>query len=154
MVIGTPTVENGKLTAKVSNITAKQMTEAVDYVFTADVRNPGGTIEKLTLGEGSISVASYMKALYHATTDIGIRDLARHTGYHEKYISSTLHALTGLNFRSFLATYRINYARHLLRTTDRRIADIAHLCGFSSINTFNRTFLRQLGATPSQYRKK
>jgi AraC-like DNA-binding protein len=90
----------------------------------------------------------------HFHQDIGIRDLARHTGYHEKYISSTLHALTGLNFRSFLASYRINYARHLLRTTDRRIADIAHLCGFSSINTFNRTFLRQLGTTPSQYRKK
>ncbi len=76
IVIGTPAVTDGKLTAKVSNIMAKQMTETVDYALTADVKKPGGTTETLTLGSGSISVASYMKALYNATTDTGIRDLA------------------------------------------------------------------------------
>ncbi|MBQ8351240.1 MAG: hypothetical protein IJY20_04245 [Clostridia bacterium] len=76
IVIGTPAITDGKLTARVSNITAKQMTETVNYTFTADVKKPGGETETLTLADGTLSVASYMKALYNATTDTALRDLA------------------------------------------------------------------------------
>ena len=70
-------VENGTLTATVSNIAAKQMTETMSYVLTVEAQKPNNTTEQLTIAEGSISVASYMKALYDATPagDVGMRDL-------------------------------------------------------------------------------
>ena len=91
----------------------------------------------------------------HFREDIRLSDLAKALGYHEKYLSSTLHALTGMNFRRFLASYRIDYAKKLLKnesTTKLSISDIAMQCGFSSINTFNRVFLSFCGVTPTQYR--
>ena len=89
----------------------------------------------------------------HFTEDIQLHDLAKRLGYHEKYLSSALHSLTGMNFRSFLASYRINFAKHLLRSSEKlRISDIALRCGFSSINSFNRAFASLTGMTPTEYR--
>jgi AraC-like DNA-binding protein len=48
------------------------------------------------------------------TDDIYLSDVARDLGYHEKYLSSTVRSLTGVNFRTFLAMYRINYAKNLI----------------------------------------
>ena len=84
--------------------------------------------------------------------DIHLGDLAKRLGYHEKYLSSALHALTGMNFRAFLASYRIDYAKQLLRSRELRISDVALQSGFSSINSFNRAFLAGVGMTPTQYR--
>ncbi len=102
-------------------------------------------------------------SLYHAAinyiaenfrNDITLYDMAKSLGYHEKYLSSTLHSLTKMNFRSFLATYRINHAKSLLRGTESSVAEIAMESGFSSLNTFNRVFKASTGKTPSEYRKR
>lgn len=88
--------------------------------------------------------------------DIQLKQIAKKIGLHEKYLSSTLHSLTGMNFREFLASYRIDYAKCLLRkdiSNQFTIFEIAMQCGFSSINTFNRAFLHQTGLTPSKYKK-
>lgn len=88
--------------------------------------------------------------------DITLKKVAKELGYNEKYLSASLHALTKMNFREFLGSYRIDYAKHLL--SDRkapfiRILDVALECGFSSINSFNRCFKEVTGMTPSEYRK-
>ena len=87
------------------------------------------------------------------TDDIYLSDVARDLGYHEKYLSSTVRSLTGVNFRTFLAMYRINYAKNLIITSQGSISEIASKSGFSSINTFNRMFLRITGVTPSVFKK-
>lgn len=86
--------------------------------------------------------------------NIRLCDLAKRLGYHEKYLSSALHSLTGMNFRTFLSSYRINYAKHLLcnKENKRRITEVALQCGFSSINSFNRVFREFTGVTPTDYR--
>ena len=89
--------------------------------------------------------------------DIKLKGLAKKLGYHEKYLSSALHSLTGMNFRTFLSSYRINYAKKLLRSKNAdymKISDVAMQCGFSSINSFNRVFLSATGITPSDFKKK
>lgn len=101
-------------------------------------------------------------SLYHSAinyisqnfrSDITLSDMAKSLGYHEKYLSSTLHSLTKMNFRAFLATYRLNHAKALLRGTESTVAEIAMESGFSSLNTFNRIFKAATGKTPSEYRK-
>lgn len=86
--------------------------------------------------------------------DFTLSDMAKELGYHEKYLSSELHFLTKMNFRAFLSTYRIDHAKRLLRTTGKSISEIALDSGYSSINTFNRTFKTAEGITPSEYRKR
>ena len=93
----------------------------------------------------------------HFQEDIQLKILAHKLGYHEKYLSSTLHTLTGMNFRAFLASYRVQYAKTLLHSREgrhARISDIAHRCGFASINSFNRAFRSITGMTPTEYQKR
>lgn len=85
--------------------------------------------------------------------DVHLSDMARELGYHEKYLSSAIHSVTGMNFRTFLAMYRIDYAKRLLFNTQETISEIASQCGFTSLNTFNRMFLTITGITPSEYKK-
>lgn len=87
------------------------------------------------------------------TEDIHLSDVARDLGYNEKYLSSAVRSLTGVNFRTFLAMYRINYAKNLITNNQGSISEIAVKCGFSSINTFNRMFLRITGVTPSVFKR-
>ncbi len=94
---------------------------------------------------------NYISSNFHS--DFTLSDMAKTLGYHEKYLSSELHSLTKMNFRLFLATYRIDHAKTLLRTTEESIFEVAMDSGFLSINTFNRVFKNITGMTPSEYRK-
>jgi AraC-like DNA-binding protein len=98
----------------------------------------------------------YQKVISHIAAhfreDITLKGLARELGYNEKYLSHLLHGLTGMHFSKLLALYRVEHAKKLLAERHRNISDIAVLCGFSAINTFNRVFKAMTGKTPSQYR--
>ena len=90
----------------------------------------------------------------HYTEDITLRQLAKKFGYHEKYLSQSLHALTGMHFTQFLSFYRIEHAKMLLTNQKAsNITDIAFQSGFSATNTFNRTFKKIVGVTPLEYKK-
>lgn len=90
----------------------------------------------------------------HFTESISLSQLAREFGYNEKYLSHTLHELTGIHFRQLLNFYRINHAKVLLTDSkDQNISAVATMCGFISLNTFNREFKRLVGMPPRDYRK-
>ncbi|MBQ9098009.1 MAG: AraC family transcriptional regulator [Clostridia bacterium] len=92
----------------------------------------------------------------HFTEDITLSDVAAQLGYHEKYLSSALHSLTGMHFCMFLASYRVDLAKRILLSDagqGKSISQVAMEVGFSSINTFNRSFKRLTGVTPVEYRK-
>jgi len=97
------------------------------------------------------SIINYISSNF--TKDIHLSDVSRGLGYHEKYLSSAVRSLTGVNFRTFLAMYRVNYAKNLIVNNQGSISEIAEKCGFSSINTFNRMFLKITGVTPSKFKK-
>ena len=96
-------------------------------------------------------VISYLSV--HFAEEITLLSVARRLGYHEKYLSHSLHSLTGIHFRQLLNFYRIDRAKKMLRSEqDCRISDIALACGFSAMNTFHRAFREQTGLTPSEYK--
>ena len=85
--------------------------------------------------------------------NVSLRAIAEKFGYNEKYLSHSLHSLTGMHFRHLLAYYRVEQAKELLsQKQDIPIAQVALQCGFSALNTFNRVFKCTTGVTPTQYR--
>ena len=52
-----------------------------------------------------------------------------------------------------LIKIRIDYAKHLLETTNETIQRISEICGYASVEYFIRIFNKQLGISPLQYRK-
>ena len=59
----------------------------------------------------------------------------------------------GCGFKDYLQHRRMEEARRLLANTDRLVADVAESVGYRDRKFFNRLFLRESGATPSEYRR-
>ena len=98
-------------------------------------------------------VVSYISKNY--MQDITLCSVAREFGYNVKYLSHTLHALTGIDFRKLVNFYRLNHAKGLLqKNSERNMVSVAEESGFGSLNTFNREFKSITGMTPSEYRKR
>ncbi len=71
-------------------------------------------------------------------------------------ISKTINKYHGHNYNDFVNKYRIKYAQTLLSSSvyDKySIAGIAQLSGYKSKTTFNNSFKKITGLTPSFYRK-
>lgn len=60
--------------------------------------------------------------------------------------------LTGCTPFAYLNRCRILKSCGYLTNTDKKIAEIATLCGYNTISYFNRAFLRFMKVTPRQYR--
>lgn len=58
-----------------------------------------------------------------------------------------------LSFGEYIRKLRIEKALHLMETTDYPLTDIAYLTGFSDQSHFTRIFKKQVGQTPTIYRK-
>jgi AraC-like DNA-binding protein len=63
-------------------------------------------------------------------------------------------ARTGMAFNEYVADVRIGHACRCLMDPANAITDIALTCGFSDLSTFNRTFKKLRGMTPSEFRNR
>lgn len=84
-----------------------------------------------------------------------IGQVARRSGYPEYLVSAVINRRLGGTFWDYINRLRVEAVRACLADADdtRSILDIAYACGFTSKSTFNAAFKRQLGQTPSAYRK-
>ena len=53
----------------------------------------------------------------------------------------------------YLISFRVAQSVKLLSTTDYSVAEIAQQVGFGSSSYYNECFKKEMGCTPSQYRK-
>jgi len=84
-----------------------------------------------------------------------IGQVAKRSGYPEYLVSAVINRRFGGTFWDYINRLRVEAARACLADAGdaRSILDIAYACGFTSKSTFNAAFKRQLGETPSAYRK-
>jgi len=85
-------------------------------------------------------------------SDISLEDISEHLSVSPFYFSRIFSKSTGLTFKSYVNSYRIEKATSMIMSTSRPITEIAYECGFSSIRTFNRVFKLFNGKTPSSVR--
>ncbi|WP_167859257.1 response regulator transcription factor [Paenibacillus cymbidii] len=69
------------------------------------------------------------------------------------YLSRVYKQMTGQGLLEYITQTRINKARLLLKTTDRKIQDIAAMIGLDSAPYFTRLFKKETGYTPQEYRE-
>ena len=59
----------------------------------------------------------------------------------------------GYNFTDYIKELRINYAKKLLKETDKAIKGIVEEIGYTDVASFTRTFRQKEGITPGKYRE-
>ena len=88
------------------------------------------------------------------TKDIKLKNIAKEFGYDYSYISSFFNRNFGMDFSSFVNSYRIRYAKTLLAKPELTITEVAMKSGFTTIRNFNLVFKELTGVTPGIYRKR
>lgn len=86
------------------------------------------------------------------TKDISLKIISSEFSYSYTYLSKYLNNMLGISFVDFVNENRINYASYLLKNTKNTITDIAYMCGYSSIRSFNRNFIKFTKKTPKLYK--
>ena len=83
---------------------------------------------------------------------IRVEDLAAEAGLSRSHFSRAFQSVTGESPQEFIIGRRLAHARELLAASDRPIAEIAAVTGFSSQAHLSTAFKKRLGLTPARYR--
>ena len=81
-----------------------------------------------------------------------LRALASRAGMSERTFQRRFTAETGIPPMAWLQRERLFHAQALLETTPAPLAEIAHISGYQSIDTFRIAFKRALKTSPAAYR--
>lgn len=114
-----------------------------------------GSIDQETRSSILQTVQDQVKdqALYR-NSELTLASLAEQIGVTVHHLSETLNQYGGKNFNRFINEYRVEeVCQQLAQKNERKLIDLALDAGFSSKSSFNATFKKLTGQTPSQYRQ-
>lgn len=90
----------------------------------------------------------------YLTPGIRLADLAEQINTRSNHLSQIINSQAGESFFDYVNRHRIEEAKQaLLEQPDITISDIALATGFNSQNVFNGNFKKQMGMTPTQFRR-
>ena len=89
----------------------------------------------------------------HLSDDLSLKRAASIAGVGEKYFSTFFHAKTGVCYRDWVASVRVQRAMQIFEATNHPVIGVCSLVGFRDLRTFQRAFKKQTGMTPLEYKK-
>ncbi|UQZ83637.1 putative response regulatory protein [Paenibacillus konkukensis] len=93
----------------------------------------------------------YMGA--HMQDELTLKQMADYSNLSPSYFGVLFKQYTGKSFVNYLNYIRIEKAMELLRTSDKKVYEIAEDVGFATLPYFNRVFKHVALVTPNEYRK-
>lgn len=98
-----------------------------------------------------LKAQEYVAAHYNEE-GITIEKICKNLGVSSAYFSTVFKKETGKTFVTYLTDYRMDKAKEILMTSDKKTYVIAAEVGFTDPNYFSYVFKRQYGITPSKFR--
>jgi AraC-like DNA-binding protein len=96
------------------------------------------------------SIAHMEQTLYEP---LSVPHLAKMASMSERSFYRTFQKATGISPNQYLTNLRLSQAAELLRHSDAPITEIAFECGFQDSSYMTKQFKKQMGTTPSLFRK-
>ena len=93
----------------------------------------------------------YINQNYHR--DISLDDVSRRVGISPYYFSKIFKEDTGEGFIEYLTRIRLEKAKDLLATTEHSMKEICSMVGYGDPNYFSRSFKKNVGLTPTEYKE-
>ena len=112
-----------------------------------------------TEAEGrKVDITIYKYVLYHLEikqafldSRLSLKKFSQLINTNQTYLSNVVNKYFGCNLKELLNTYRIEYAKELLRAKRCPFEELPERCGFTSKSTFYASFKKITGKSPSRY---
>lgn len=101
--------------------------------------------------EGVITTAKAYTRQY-LSTQLTLEDVAEVFGYNPSYFSRCFHKYSGMPFREYLTSVRVEKAKEYLESSDLSINEITDKTGFVNRNYFSNVFKQKTGYSPMTWR--
>jgi transcriptional regulator GlxA family with amidase domain len=122
-------------------------------------KRPGGQMqfsrkgEAVPIGRSALQEAQRWIAA-NPGEDLSIANLARRTGLSPRHFARLFRQEVGVTPAAWVQEARLAAARRLLESGDTVPKQVASQCGFANADTLRRAFLRVVGVSPAEYRKR
>ena len=103
------------------------------------------------LDTAALRATRYLRA--HFRDHVTVGDLATHLAYSPSHLTRVFTAAVGTSPMDYLAAWRLHEAKHLLVAHRLGVAETCHEVGYTSVGTFSRRFLRDVGTPPGALRR-
>lgn len=120
----------------------QKIREAVHNVSTKATETSMGIIE---------TAKEYIQANY--SKDISLDDVSRQVNISPYYFSKIFKEDMNEGFIEYLTGIRMEKAKELLSTTDYSMKEICSMVGYADPNYFSRSFKKNVGVTPTEYKE-
>lgn len=119
-------------------------------VSSGNAQNTGNTVTQYKSSKLMAEACLYIAQ--NCAEPLTLDMVAHQLGISRSYFSHLFKDYTQMTFIDYLIRERINKAETLFLGPKKKIIDIAFECGFSSISSFNRTFKKVKGISPTEFR--
>ena len=135
---------------------------AFGLLNTRELLSPALTVQAKPISESKLSlkVAIIEKGIHEKKlfldSNINLERFSEQLGLRPRDTSAVLKAHYQSNFFEFINGYRVAEAKRLLASSeckDETILEVIFKSGFNSPSAFHRFFKRNVGITPTEYRK-
>jgi transcriptional regulator GlxA family with amidase domain len=86
--------------------------------------------------------------------DHSVASLAARANLSPRHFARLFHGEVGITPAAWIESARVSAARRLLEDGRETPKQVAVDCGFANADTLRRAFVRQIGVTPAEYRKR
>ena len=90
----------------------------------------------------------------YLNSDSSVFQLAEDLNFSRSSLYRKIKMLTGLSINEFVRSVKIKKAAELITQKNITISEAAYQVGFNDLKYFRETFTKQIGATPSEFKKK
>ena len=89
----------------------------------------------------------------HLSENFSIDEISNEIGITTPYMCRCVKAATGLSILDHLDILRCTTAKHLLSHSNKKISEIADICGYSSSSYFAKKYKKVMGILPTETQK-
>jgi len=112
------------------------------------------TVVKLPVGDSNSlrAIVSFCSQNYAENLSLSLLEEKLHLN--KFYISHLISGKLGLRFNDYVNSLRVSEACRYLLNSNHSVTEISALVGFNTPRTFNRAFIKQMGVSPTEYRRR
>ena len=114
-------------------------------------RVQAGQVLDTAAADLALRATRYLRA--HFRDHVTVGDLATHLAFSPSHLTRVFTAAVGTSPMDYLAAWRLHEAKCLLVAHRLGVAETCHEVGYTSVGTFSRRFLRDVGTPPGALRR-
>lgn len=122
----------------------------------ADAKYKNSTLSSDRKKEMKSGIEKLIKTGIYKNPDLSLEMIAEELQTNTTYLSQVINEEFQQNFYQLINLHRVNMAKRLLDSPESKkftIESLANKCGFKSKSSFNSSFKKITGKTPSEYRE-